>query len=487
MQTFPTQTLYRNGTYIDACSQESFANISPGTGHTLCEVQIASKEDIDLAVKSAKEAFPSWSKTLGAYRGRILWKTAQLLRERAESLAQLETLDCGKPLSESMLDIIGTAEVLEYFGGQAHALHGQHIPMGQSFAYTRREAIGVCAGIGAWNYPMLIASWKIAPALACGNTFVFKPSENTPMSALKLAEFLTEAGLPSGVLNIVQGKGNVGEMLIRHKDVAKVSLTGSVATGKKILNAVADKVVPVTLELGGKSPLILFKDADFKQAVSGAMLANFFCQGEVCSNGTRVFVEDGIYDAFMNELLSRIGRIRVGNPLDPQTQMGALITQAHREKVLHYIETGKKEGARCIYGGKIPKLDAPFHSGFYVEPTVFSECTDDMTIVKEEIFGPVMSVLRFKSEEEVLERANKTDFGLAASVFTRDIQKAHRVVAQLQAGICWINNHNIAPVEIPFGAFKQSGLGRENGTAVLDHYSQIKSVYVEMGEITEYP
>jgi betaine-aldehyde dehydrogenase len=483
MEIFTLQKSYINGSFTESSSHETFENICPGTGLKLCDVQIASKDDVDHAVASAKKAFVKWSQQTGAQRGRLLWKAAQIIREQADDLTRLETLDSGKPISESILDVIGTAEVLEYFGGLAHAIHGQHISLGSSFAYTRREPYGVCAGIGAWNYPLLIASWKMAPALASGNTLVFKPSELTPMSALRFAEILTEAGLPPGVLNIVQGPASVGDHLVRHKDVAKVSLTGSIATGKKILNAVADKVIPVTLELGGKSPLILFKDCDLKQAVRGAMLANFFCQGEVCSNGTRVFVEDSLYDVFISELMSSIRSLRVGNPLDPQTQMGALISNAHKEKVLKYIATGKKEGAHLLYGGESVQMDAPCQSGFYIQPTVFTECSDDMTIVKEEIFGPVMSVLRFKSEEEVIERANNTDFGLAAGVFTQNLQKAHRVVAQLQAGICWINTHNFAPVEIPFGAYKQSGLGRENGTAALDHYSQIKTVYVEMGEL----
>jgi betaine-aldehyde dehydrogenase len=269
--------------------------------------------------------------------------------------------------------------------------------------------------------------------------------------------------------------------------VRKVSLTGSVATGKKILSSVADKIIPVTLELGGKSPLILFDDTKLDQAVTGAMLANFFCQGEICSNGTRVFVQERLFDPFVKELLSRVRSFRIGNPLDPQTQMGALISKAQKEKVLGYIESGKKEGARLLYGGSSPELDAPYDSGFFLQPTIFSECSDEMTIVKEEIFGPVMSILCFKDEEEVVARANKTEFGLGAGVFTQNLQRAHRVVAQLQAGICWINNHNFAPAEIPFGAYKQSGLGRENGTAALDHYTQLKTVYVEMNDLPTYP
>ncbi len=487
MHSFKEQRLYIDGEICDASSGETFANISPATGHKLCDVQIASSADVDRAVASAKNAFTDWSQLAGAQRGRVLWQAAQRLREQTDDLARLESLDTGKPVTEARLDVVGAAEVLEYFAGLVPAIHGQHINLGQSFAYTRREPLGVCAGIGAWNFPLLIASWKIGPALACGNTLVFKPSELTPLSTLRLAEILTSAGLPPGGLNVIQGPGRVGDSLIRHPSVAKASLTGSVATGKKVLNALADRVIPVTLELGGKSPLILFKDCNLRQGVTGAMLANFYCQGEICSNGTRVFVEDEIFDAFIADLLSRIRHLRIGNPLDPQTQMGALISHAHKEKVLKYIETGKNEGAHLLYGGQSPLLDAPFDFGFFLQPTVFTDCTDTMTIVREEIFGPVMSILRFKDEDEVIARANNTDFGLGAGVFTQNLQRAHRVVAQLQAGICWINNHNYAPAEIPFGAYKQSGLGRENGTAAIDHYTQIKTVYVEMGELADYP
>lgn len=487
MHTFEEQKSFIHGEFCNAKSGESFVNFSPGTGQKICDVQIASSEDIDRAVQSAKEAFPLWSKMSGAARGRVLWKAAQIIREQAEYLAQVESLDCGKPISEAQLDIIGAAEVLEYYGGLAPAINGQQIDLGGSFAYTRREALGVCAGIGAWNFPFMITSWKLGPALASGNTLVFKTSERTPITASLFAKIMVDAGLPAGVFNVIHGAGAVGDYLVRHPDIAKVSLTGSVPTGKKILHAVADKVIPVTLELGGKSPLIVFKDSDLSRAVTGAMLANFFCQGEICSNGTRVFVEESFYDQFIGELLTKIPSLRLGNPLDPKTQMGALITHEHREKVLSYIETGKREGAKLLYGGTIPEMDAPFDSGYYLNPTVFTNCTDDMTIVKEEIFGPVMSVLTFKNEEEVIARANKTTYGLGASVFTQDLQRAHRVVRSLEAGICWINTHNAAPVEVPFGGCKQSGIGRENGLAALEHYTQVKTVYVEMGETPSYP
>lgn len=487
MINFKKPLNFIDGEFCSSSSHESFDKFSPSTGQKLCTVPLATSEDINRAVACAKNIFPDWSKTPAAARGRILWKAAQILRANVDELAQVESLDCGKPINEARFDITCAAEVLEYYGGLAPSLHGQHIDLGQSFAYTRREALGVCAGIGAWNFPLVIACWKIGPALASGNTMVFKPSEFTPLGLAYLAEALANSGLPAGVFNILQGDRRVGEELIRHKDIAKVSLTGSVPTGKKILSSVADKVIPVTLELGGKSPLIIFDDCNLQEAVRGAMLANFVCQGEICSNGTRVFIQENLYDKFVSELLTQVKLIRVGNPLDTSTTMGALISQAHKEKVLRYIETAKREGATLLYGGDCPQLDAPFHTGNYINPTIFTDCTDEMTHVKEEIFGPVMSILKFKNEDSVIARANNTDYGLGASVFTQDLQKAHRVVAQLQAGICWINNHNPSPVEIPFGGFKQSGLGRENGLAVLEHYTQIKTVYVEMGKLPKYP
>ncbi len=486
--TLETQKLYIDGKFCNSSGSARFNTYSPSTAQKICEVHSANDLDIDFAVESASKAFRQWSRLSGASRGKILWKAAQILRQRTDALAHLEVLDTGKPISEARsVDIPSAADVLEYFAGLAPSLHGQHVDLGLSFAYTRREALGVCAGIGAWNYPLQIACWKLAPALACGNTMVFKPSELTPLSALKLAEILSEAGLPDGVFNVIQGSGQVGETLVTHPKIRKVSLTGSVQTGKAILKAVADKIIPVTLELGGKSPLLIFADAKLEQAVTAAMLANFYTQGEICSNGTRVFVEDSVYDKFIAKLLVRVEKLKVANPFDPETHMGAVISHTHKEKILEAIHQGKAEGAKILYGGKSIQVAEPCQSGHFLSPTIFTECTDDMSIVQEEIFGPVMSVLRFQNEEEVLKRANATPFGLAAGVFTQDIQRAHRLVAQLEAGICWINNYNITPVEVPFGAYKYSGLGRENGLAALEHYTQLKTVYIEMGELSTYP
>jgi len=483
MRNLPEQKLYIGGEYRDAVSGESFETINPATGATICTVQIADEKDVEAAVASAEAGFREWSALTGAQRGRILMGAVKLLRARNRELAELEVLDTGKPIQEAeSVDVHSGADCLEYYAGLAATLHGEHLDFGGAFAYTRREPLGICAGIGAWNYPLQIACWKSAPALACGNAMIFKPAELTPLSALKLAEIYTEAGLPDGVFNVVQGAGATGQMLTRHPDIAKVSLTGEVGTGKRVMADAASTLKHVTLELGGKSPLIVFADADVDNAVAAAMMANFYTQGEICSNGTRVFVEESLHDAFVERLVARTARLRIGDPLDPETQVGALISQAHMEKVLGYIETGKAEGAVLAVGGGRP-TDAALRPGYFVEPTIFDVCTDDMRIVREEIFGPILSLLTFRDEDEVITRANDTEFGLAAGVFTRDLARAHRVVARLQAGVCWINNYNITPIEMPFGGVKQSGMGRENGRAAIEHYTQLKSVYVELGDV----
>jgi len=339
----------------------------------------------------------------------------------------------------------------------------------------------VCVGIGAWNYPLQIACWKSAPALACGNAMIFKPAELTPRSAAVLAEIYTEAGVPAGVFNVVQGDARTGQLLVRHPAVAKVSLTGEVGTGKRVMADAAGTLKHVTMELGGKSPLIIFDDADLDNAVAAAMMGNFYTQGEVCTNGTRVFVHESVHEPFLERLAIRTRRMKIGDPLDPDTQVGALISEDHLHRVLGYIERGKRS-ARLVCGGHRVTRGG-LGGGYFVEPTVFADCTDEIELVREEIFGPVMAVLKFSREDDVVRRANATEFGLAAGVFTRDLTRAHRVVAQLQAGICWINNYNITPVEIPFGGAKQSGLGRENGLVTIEHYTQLKSVYVEMGDV----
>jgi len=475
-----SQRLYIHGGYVEATSGETFDTVNPATATTLATVQHACPADVDAAVRSARDGFSTWSAMTGAERGRILLRAAGILRARNDELARLEVLDTGKPIAEAqVVDVISGAECIEFFAGVAPTIHGEHYDFGTNYAYTRREPLGVTAGIGAWNYPLQIACWKSAPALACGNAMVFKPAELTPLTAARLAEVYTEAGVPDGVFNVVQGDGRTGEAMTTHPGIAKVSLTGEVGTGKRVMAAAAGTLKHVTLELGGKSPLIIFDDADVDDAVSAALLANFYTQGEVCSNGTRVYVHASIYDDFIGRLRTRTEKMRIGDPLDPATHVGALISEEHMNKVLSYIELAKASGARLLTGGhRVERLP-----GYFVAPTVFDGCTDDMTFVREEIFGPVMAVLAFESEDEVIHRANDTVYGLAAGVFTRDLARAHRVVARLEAGTIWVNTYNITPIEVPFGGYKQSGIGRENSLAAIDHYTQRKSIYVETGHV----
>jgi betaine-aldehyde dehydrogenase len=479
----PEQKLYIDGGYVEATSGETFETLNPATGQVITTVQHAGPGDVDRAIRSAQAGFKIWRELNGTERGRILRKAAALLRDRNEELARLEVLDTGKPFQEAVaVDILSGADAIDYYAGLAPGIHGDTFDLGKSWGYTRREPLGVCVGIGAWNYPIQIACWKSAPALACGNAMVFKPAELTPLTALKLAEIFTEAGLPDGVFNVVQGDHRTGEALVAHPKVAKVSLTGEVGTGKMVMANAAGTLKNVTLELGGKSPLIVFDDADIDNAVSAALMANFYTQGEICSNGTRVFVHEEIHDEFIDRLVTRTSKMKIGDPMDPETHVGALISKQHLEKVLSYIEAGKKAGAKVLIGGGRPN-DEDLQGGYFVEPTVFDACNDDMSIVREEIFGPVMAVLSFRDEDDVVARANDTDFGLAAGVFTKDIQRAHRVVARLEAGTIWINNYNITPIELPFGGYKQSGIGRENSLTTINHYTQVKSVYVEMGDV----
>ncbi len=461
-----------------------FETCNPATGELLARLPIAGAVEVDAAVARAARAQKPWARLTGTERGRILRRAVDLLRARNDELAELETRDTGKPIQETrVVDVASGADCIEYFAGVAATITGEHVDLGPAaFGYTRREPLGVTAGIGAWNYPLQIACWKSAPALACGNAMLFKPADLTPLTAIELEKIYLEAGVPEGVFQVVQGGVDTGRLLSRHRGIAKISLTGAVETGRKVMADAAPTLKHVTLELGGKSPIMIFEDADLDNAASGALLGNFYSAGEVCSNGTRVFVQRAVLADFLARLKSRTEAIRVGDPLDPATQMGALISSDHLAKVLGYIDRARAEGATLLTGGHRLTQGA-FAHGHYVAPTIFTDCTDDMAVVREEVFGPVMTVLTFDTEDEAVARANATEFGLAAAVFTRDLARGHRVIAALEAGTCWINAYNITPIELPFGGYKQSGLGRENSRLAVEHYTRVKSVYVALEPI----
>jgi betaine-aldehyde dehydrogenase len=483
----PSGSHHVGGEYV-AGDGASFTSIFPATGEVIAELRSATPALVEGAIDVAAAAHRTWAATSPVERGRVLRRAADLIRERNRELSELETLDTGKPIQETLVaDALSGADCLEHFGSLVATDTSDHIPLAGhpegSFAYTRTEPLGVCVGIGAWNYPIQIACWKAAPALAAGNAMVFKPSEVTPLSALWLAEILVEAGLPPGAFGVLQGGGDVGAALADHPGVAKVSVTGSVATGERVAATAARGLKHVTLELGGKSPLIVFDDADLDNAVSGAMLGNFYSSGQVCSNGTRVFVHRSVHDEFLRRLVERTERLVIGDPRDPATQIGPLVSEAQLAKVCEYLRVGgDDDGARVVVGGKRACVDG-LPDGTFVEPTVFADVDDAMRIAREEIFGPVMCVLAFDDEDEVVERANDTQFGLAAGVFTRDLARGHRTVARLEAGTCWINTYNVTPIAMPFGGVKRSGIGRENGRVALDHYRHVKSVYVELGDV----
>jgi betaine-aldehyde dehydrogenase len=477
-------SMYIDGKNINGNSNDYMDVVNPANGETIAKFRQSSIADVSQAVESAIKGQQVWAEMTAVARARVLYNAVAILRSRNDELAKIETINTGKPFSEtSIVDIATGADVIEYYAGLAASIEGEYIPLrSTSFAYTRKEPLGVCGGIGAWNYPIQIACWKAAPALAAGNAMVFKPSPLTPVSAIKLAEIFSEAGLPDGVFNVIQGGISIGNALTTHAKVAKISFTGSVSTGKKVMSQAAlSSLKNVTMELGGKSPLIIFPDTDIDMAVNVAMMANFFSSGQVCTNGTRVFIHRSIKDLFIKKLVKKTSQIRIGDPLDINTNFGPLIGFDHMNNVLRYIEIGKTEGAKLAYGGN--KLNhGKFANGAYVEPTIFIDCTDEMQIVREEIFGPVMSVLDFDDETEVINRANNTTFGLASGILTKDINRAHMLASQINSGICWINCWGESPAQMPVGGYNESGLGRENGLVTLSHYTRIKSVQVEMGE-----
>jgi aldehyde dehydrogenase (NAD+) len=478
--TPPVTKLLINNRWVSSESGKTFPTINPSTGEEICQVAEADAADIDRAVKAARSAFEGpWRKMRASERGRLLYRLADLIEANADELARLETLDNGKPLSiAKTVDVAKTVACYRYFAGWADKVQGKTIPVdGDFFAYTRHEPIGVIGQIIPWNYPMLMQSWKLAPALATGNTVVMKPAEQTPLSALRIGELLLEAGYPEGVVNILPGFGpTAGAALARHMDVDKVAFTGSTQVGRLIMTAAAQSNLKrVTLELGGKSPNIIFEDTDLDAAVEGAHLGVFVNQGQSCCAGSRVFVQEKIYQAFVEKSVARAAKRRVGDPLHPTTDQGPQIDQTQFDKIMGYVDSGRREGATLACGG-----ERVGNRGYFIRPTVFSDVRDDMGIAREEIFGPVMSVIAFKDTDEVIARANKTDYGLAAGVWTSDIKKAHAVANGVRAGSVWVNCYHVLDVRAPFGGFKQSGMGRELGEYGLHEYTEVKTVMLKL-------
>ncbi|KAI9649382.1 hypothetical protein NHQ30_001957 [Ciborinia camelliae] len=488
MSTYSEQQLYYDGKVQQATSTETFTTVNPATGKPLATVQKASPSDIDSAIASARKAFPSWSQTPPIVRSRILLKAVQILRERNDEIAKVETHDTGKAYSETgAVDVVTGADVLEYFANlvASGGLNGETTQLRtDAWIYTRKEALGVCAGIGAWNYPIQIALWKSAPCLAAGNCMVYKPSEATPLHGQILAQVYAEAGVPPGVFNIVHGDGSVGGYLTSHPGIAKVSFTGQVSTGQKVAASAAGGMKYVTMELGGKSPLIILPDTDLENAVDGAMMANFYSTGQVCTNGTRVFVHESMKSAFEKRLLEKMEYIRALEPMDPNSNFGPLVSEIHHQKVLNYIRHGiENDKAKLLHGGpeKPTNIPSGHESGFWVRPTVFTDCTDDMLITREEIFGPVLCILTYSTTEEVIRRANDTKLGLAAGVFGKNINECHEVIGQIEAGITWINTWGESPAEMSVGGWKMSGVGVENGRRGLNAWVRERSTLVQNG------
>ena len=473
--------LFINGRWVDSVSGKTFDTLNPATEDVITSVAEGDSADIDLAVAAAREAFENgpWKKTDARDRGRILLKIAGLIERNKDELALLDTLDNGKPINETTkADIPLVIDCFLYYAGWADKIHGETIPVrGDFFNYTLREPVGVVGQIIPWNFPLLMAAWKIAPALACGNTIVLKPAEQTPLSALRLGEICQEAGLPDGVLNIVTGYGpTAGAALAEHMDVDKIAFTGGSATGRIIMQAASKNLKRISLELGGKSPNIVFADSDVDSAVAGAMTGIFFNQGEVCCAGSRLFIEKSIHEEFIDKLSNKAANMRVGNPEDTGTQMGAQVSKEQFDKILGYIETGKQEGAKLVTGG-----ERCGERGYFIMPTIFDAVDNNMRIAKEEIFGPVVSAITFEDVDEVVRQGNLSVYGLAAAVWTRDIKKAHRLARDLKAGTIWINTYNAFDAASPFGGFKQSGFGRELGVHALELYTHVKSVWINLG------
>jgi acyl-CoA reductase-like NAD-dependent aldehyde dehydrogenase len=483
--------MFINNEWVESASGKTFDSVNPFNGEVWAQAPMGEKEDIDRAVKAAKNAFETgeWSKTNGAGRAALLRKLGDLIGENAEILAISEVMDNGKLIREMLGQTKSLSGWCYYFAGLADKIHGESIPIDipNMINYTVREPLGVVGAIIPWNSPLLLTLFKLGPAIAAGNTMVIKPSEVTPASLLELAKLVEEAGFPPGVINIVTGYGNTaGDALTRHPDVRKLAFTGSSETGKLIVKNSAENFTRVSLELGGKSPNIIYDDADLPNAVNGVLAGIFAASGQTCMAGSRVLVHDSIYDEFAEKLVERTSQIRLGNPLDMETEMGTVAFEGQHNKVLSYIEIGEKEGAKVLHGGKRPTTDE-LKNGFFVEPTIFGDVQNDMRIAQEEIFGPVVCLIRFKDEEDALRIANDTQFGLAAAVWTKDVQRAHRMAGKINAGTVWINNYRKVSYASPFGGYKASGIGRENGIQAVHEYTQIKSVWVDTGNVITDP
>jgi len=480
-QAISATKLLINNRWVSSQSGKTFATINPATGEEICQVAEADAADVDKAVSAARAAFEHgpWRKTMASERGRMLHRLADLIEKHADELARIESLDNGKPVSVAKaVDVAATVGCYRYFAGWADKVHGKTIPInGDFFCYTRHEPVGVVGQIIPWNFPMLMQAWKLAPALATGNTVVMKPAEQTPLSALRIGELILEAGFPEGVVNLLPGFGpTAGAALANHMDVDKIAFTGSTEVGHLIMEAAAkSNLKRVTLELGGKSPNIICADTDLDEAVEGAHFGLFFNHGQCCCAGSRVFVEDKIYDRFVDKSGQRANKRKVGDPFDPATEQGPQVDQAQFDKVMGYIESGRSEGADLVCGGS-----RVGDRGYFIQPTVFADVRDEMKIAREEIFGPVMSIIPFQSLDDVVARANRTTYGLAAAVWTRDIKKAHAVADSLRAGTVWVNCYNVLDTRAPFGGFKQSGIGRELGEYGLQQYTEVKTVTVKL-------